>query len=87
LGGGSTPQPLPKAKVPNSITARKKKKAGAEARRCLPALDEAEEPYEAGVSAVPPGGSRMRDGVQPSDEDTWRRFAITAESLAALMDE
>ncbi|MCJ1390134.1 hypothetical protein MMC18_002992 [Xylographa bjoerkii] len=93
LGGAlphSTLQPTPEAKVPKSITAHAKKKSRAEARRYLSVLPEAEEPHEAGSPAAPlmkaeeAGASRVRIGLQPSDEETWRRYAITAESLSAL---
>ncbi|MCJ1399088.1 hypothetical protein MMC11_002290 [Xylographa trunciseda] len=84
---GGLPQLFPKAKAPSSIKAHKKKKRLARARRCLSVLPEAEEPYEAGFSVVPRGAFRVRLGLEPSDEDTWRRYAITAESLSALLED
>ncbi|MCJ1320642.1 hypothetical protein MMC15_005982 [Xylographa vitiligo] len=62
-------------------------KANHSYRRRLPVHHEAEEPNEAGVHVVSQGALRRRVGLEPSDEETWRRYAITAESFDALMHE
>ena len=94
--------PNPRAKASKGIIAQGEKKSRARARRCLSVIPEVEEPIEAGVSVehVPStkdkvlvekkekGPSlRLSIGNQPSDEETWGKYAITAESLSALMIE
>ncbi|MCJ1292738.1 hypothetical protein MMC34_004291 [Xylographa carneopallida] len=76
------------SKVPQVCKGRTIYKAKQSRRRHLPVLREAEEPKEAGGALVRPRGAvRVHAGLQPSDEDTWKWFAITAESLDALVDE
>ncbi|MCJ1417819.1 hypothetical protein MMC32_004164 [Xylographa parallela] len=72
----------PRAKTPSAHKARRSR--AATSRRHLSVLEEAN---EAGALVVAQGATRLCIGLQPSDEDTWRRFAITAESLSALVIE
>ena len=75
----------PRPKTPSAHKARRSRAAAS--RRHLSVLHEAEEANEAGALVVAQGATRLCIGLQPSDEDTWRRFAITADSLSALVIE
>ncbi|MCJ1434961.1 hypothetical protein MMC27_004331 [Xylographa pallens] len=75
----------PQPRTPSVHKARRSRAAAP--RRHLSVLREAEEANGAGAAVGTQGATRLCIGLQPSDEDTWRRFAINAESVSALMIE